>query len=96
MSTRQYNHGPEVSAVCAKTIGYILGRIQTDTETQYRFGWMTETFHQLCLAEAALTGEDLTVVEERRKQDLRPPHRRDEEPREKELMREVEELLEQL
>ena len=53
---------------------YALRRAQTDPDFSY-YMLGTETMDRLVRAEAALTGQDVAVVWEARRQDLRPAGR---------------------
>lgn len=44
-------------------VTYILRRVQGDPNAAWLFGWGTESFRQLCLAYAALTGQPFEEIE---------------------------------
>ena len=49
-------------------VTYIMRRVFEDPNAAWLFGWRTESFRQLCLAYAALTGESFEEVERKSKE----------------------------
>jgi len=64
-----------VRALCDAVV-YVLNRIQQDPDLRWVMGWGTESFHRLCVAEAAVKGEEVNAVEGRRRVDLQPDYRK--------------------
>ena len=55
-----------------RAVAYMLDRLQVNPDVRFYCGPGTETFSQLCAAEAARTGETVEAVRERRSKDLQP------------------------
>ena len=51
-----------------EAVKYALDRQQTDGDFGYVAGWGTETFYRLVRAEAAFLGEEVPIVEARRRE----------------------------
>lgn len=59
-----------------RAVAYLLDRLQVDPDLRFYCDPFTESFNQLCLAEAERTGETVERVKERREKVLNPRHRK--------------------
>lgn len=57
-----------------RAVAYMLDRLQVNPDVRYYCGPGSETFAQLCAAEAERTGETVEQVKERRSKDLQPKY----------------------
>jgi hypothetical protein len=57
-------------------IAYLMRRLGEDPDVAYYLGYGTESFRQLCLAQAALTGKSFEEVERLARIDRQPSYRR--------------------